>query len=74
MRGGKDMCYSLRTPRWRYTEWAGGKAGHELYDHENEPREITNLAEDPASKDTVAELSGKLAETVKTTLPTGSAG
>jgi iduronate 2-sulfatase len=68
--GGKqDFGYSLRTPRWRYTEWAGGKAGRELYDHENDPRELTNLAEDPTSKATLDELSGKLAEAVKSTFP-----
>jgi iduronate 2-sulfatase len=36
--------YSLRTPRWRYTEWDEGRRGRELYDHDADPREITNLA------------------------------
>ena len=28
---------SVRTERWRYTEWDGGKRGAELYDHETIP-------------------------------------
>jgi iduronate 2-sulfatase len=36
--------YTIRTKRWRYTEWNDGKAGYELYDHENDPDEIVNLA------------------------------
>jgi arylsulfatase A-like enzyme len=36
--------YSLRTDRYRYTEWAGAKQGVELYDHETDPHEYTNLA------------------------------
>jgi iduronate 2-sulfatase len=40
------MGYSVRTERWRYTEWDGGTRGAELYDHDNDPREHTNLAVD----------------------------
>ena len=40
------MGYSLRTERWRYTEWGrDGEHGRELYDHANDPREFTNLAQ-----------------------------
>lgn len=35
---------SVRTERWRYTEWDGGKAGVELYDHDLDPLELRNLA------------------------------
>jgi hypothetical protein len=38
---------SLRTERWRYTEWEGGKTGVELYDHAVDPEERKNLAGDP---------------------------
>lgn len=61
--------YTLRTPRWRYTEWADGGEGRELYDHEADPRELTNLASDPAHADTVAQLSRQLREAVQKTFP-----
>jgi iduronate 2-sulfatase len=61
--------FSLRTPRWRYTEWDEGKAGRDLYDHENDPKEITNLAELPAHADTVKTLSAQLREAAKSTYP-----
>lgn len=38
---------SVRTERYRYTEWNGGERGKELYDHETDPREFTNLANRP---------------------------
>ncbi len=41
------MGRSIRTERWRYTEWNGGDSGAELYDHDNDPHEFTNLAIDP---------------------------
>jgi uncharacterized sulfatase len=36
---------SIRTERWRYTEWDGGKRGVELYDHDLDPLEMQNLAD-----------------------------
>ncbi len=51
---GQIMAYSVRTERWRYTEW--GKQGRELYDHQADPEEFKNLADDPAQAETVAEL------------------
>jgi iduronate 2-sulfatase len=69
--GGKKQFfgYSLRTPRYRYTEWDEGREGRELYDHDTDPKELTNLADAPAHAATVAELSQQLAAAVKTTLP-----
>jgi iduronate 2-sulfatase len=61
--------YSLRTDRWRYTEWDEGKEGRELYDHQADPKEITNLAQDPAQAAIVTELSAKLHEAVKGSFP-----
>ncbi|WP_242094487.1 sulfatase [Aestuariivivens sediminicola] len=52
--------YSIRTGRWRYTEWMGGEAGRELYDHENDPEEITNLANHPEYQYIVNDLSAQL--------------
>src|SRR4051812_39439826 len=46
MRGGFPG-HSVRTERWRYTEWDNGKKGVELYDHQKDPNEYHNLANDP---------------------------
>ena len=67
--GQRFFGYSIRTPQWRYTEWDEGRQGRELYDHEADPKELTNLAELPMHAGTVAELSGKLREAVKSTFP-----
>lgn len=50
------MGYSVRTARWRYTEWDGGSLGAELYDHDHDPHEHTNLAGSSEHRDVVAEL------------------
>jgi len=61
--------YSLRTGRWRYTEWDEGKEGRELYDHDADPGEITNRAGEPGQAAVVDELSAKLHEAVKSSFP-----
>ncbi|MEM9643655.1 MAG: sulfatase [Planctomycetota bacterium] len=38
------MGCSIRTSRYRYTEWGEGKHGVELYDHHTDPGEFENLA------------------------------
>ena len=48
---------SVRTERFRYTEWDEGRAGVELYDHSKDPDEFTNLAKEADSKSTVDELA-----------------
>lgn len=47
---------TVRTQRWRYTEWDAGRQGAELYDHDNDPGEYHNLANAPQHAGTVAEL------------------
>jgi arylsulfatase A-like enzyme len=57
------MGRSIRTDRWRYTEWTdkkGQPAGVELYDEENDPAENKNLAVEPAQAETMKVLSEQL--------------
>jgi iduronate 2-sulfatase len=68
-RGRRFFGYSLRTARWRYTEWDEGAQGRELYDHDADPQELTNLAARPNHADTVAALSVRLRAAVKATFP-----
>jgi arylsulfatase A-like enzyme len=59
------MGHSMRTDRYRYTEWADrdGKAapvGVELYDHQSDPGENVNLANRPECKELAARLAARL--------------
>jgi uncharacterized sulfatase len=58
--GARVMGYSLRTERYRYTEWEFGAEGAELYDYENDPREVRNLAEDAAASSLRSQLRDRL--------------
>jgi iduronate 2-sulfatase len=58
--GQTFLGYSLRTDRFRYTEWDGGEKGVELYDHNSDTQEFTNLAKDPSYADEVAKLREQL--------------
>jgi iduronate 2-sulfatase len=61
---------TLRTARWRYTEWGeNGRLGRELYDHEKDPREITNLATSAEHAATVRELAQQLRTVVRESHP-----
>jgi choline-sulfatase len=53
--------YSVRTDRWRYTEWAVGEQGSQLYRMDTDPGETTNLANDARHADTVKDLRARLA-------------
>jgi iduronate 2-sulfatase len=53
---GKYPGYSVRTERWRYTEWDDGKRGLQLYDHDADPHELNNLAGDPRFGQVVKEM------------------
>lgn len=71
-RHGKRMGYSIRTDRFRYTEWHNnGYKGNkpysknnveasELYDYEKDPLETRNLINDPGYKDIVKQHQQKL--------------
>jgi iduronate 2-sulfatase len=72
-RGGNLMGYAMRTDRYRYVEWIdrGTKAvkGRELYDHQKDPDENVNVANDPKKKELVAKLSKQLGEGWRAALP-----
>lgn len=59
---------SIRTTRWRYTEWNGPDAA-ELYDLEADTHEFTNLAKDPDRAEMVKELRALLTAGWKGALP-----
>jgi arylsulfatase A-like enzyme len=59
---GRVMGRSVRTERWRYTEWDGGRSGTELYDQQSDPHEYHNLAGDGKHAETAATLHKLLAE------------
>ncbi|MEI7808817.1 MAG: iduronate-2-sulfatase, partial [Verrucomicrobiota bacterium] len=52
--------HSVRTERWRYTEWDFGAKGAELYYHNADPQELHNLAADSKHAATVAEMKALL--------------
>jgi iduronate 2-sulfatase len=54
---GQVLGRSLRTDRYRYTEWDEGKTGVECYDHTNDPGEWVNLADKPETADARAKMS-----------------
>jgi arylsulfatase A-like enzyme len=66
-RGDAVMGYSIRTDRHRYTEWqedwksATPKVvARELYDHQADPRETKNIADDATSAKIVEQLAQQL--------------
>ncbi len=54
------MGYSIRTEKWRYTEWDHGKQGAELYDEVADPHESNNLAADAKHQKVVTEMQRRL--------------
>lgn len=59
-RKGLYMGRAIRTERWRYIEWDGGKKGMQLYDHQTDPNEYVNLAGHPDYMDTQNKLKQRL--------------
>ena len=52
--------YSIRTERYRFTEWADGKEGEEMYDYQKDPNELKNLAKSEAHSTLKAALKKRL--------------
>lgn len=60
---GRGMGYSMRTDRYRLTEWRALTSdfrAYELYDHSTDPGENANLAGDPARAELLASLRKQL--------------
>jgi arylsulfatase A-like enzyme len=60
--GKKLMGYSMRTDRYRFTRWVDRDDPEhvdsvELYDHQTDPQENVNIANDPQQKDVVEQLT-----------------
>lgn len=51
---GQVMGRSVRTERYRYTEWDNKEA--ELYDHKTDPKEYKNLNQDPKNEKVVERM------------------
>ncbi len=72
---GSVMGRSMRTDRYRYTEWAAPgqlPVGIELYDHQVDPDENVNLAPQPESGPLLRTLSEQLHAGWRAALPAGS--
>jgi len=52
---------TVRSDKWRYTEWDGGKWGTELYEVGKDPQNYYNLVNNPAYAGVVTELKAQLA-------------
>lgn len=68
--GEPVMGRTIRTSRWRYTQWNGGEQGQELYDHQNDPNEFNNLAQLPEYHALMAGLRKDLASRAQSHPPT----
>ena len=59
--GKKYGKHSIRTKRYRYTEWKGGSSfGKVLYDYATDPEETVNIANLPENAELIAALSERL--------------
>jgi len=69
-RGRGVMGRSVRTDRYRYTEWGDEKTA-ELYDHQTDVHEFRNLAGDAGSARVVSEMRRTLRAGWRAALPPG---
>ena len=57
----KLMGHSVSTDRFRYVEWDEGRGGRQLYDHQTDPDELRNLADQPNQADRLKRMQTRLA-------------
>ena len=73
-RAGDGMGYTVRTERYRYTEWripGQPQNAVELYDHEKDPYETVNVAAGPEHRRLLAQLQKTLQDGWRAALPPG---
>ncbi len=70
---GEIMGYAIRTSRYRYVEWRFWQTQHvtarELYDHQNDPHEMKNIAGQDSHQNTLKTLSRRLTQGWQAALP-----
>ncbi|MDF7826213.1 endo-1,4-beta-xylanase [Pontiellaceae bacterium B12227] len=59
-----DQHFSLRTEQWRYIRCRNGE--EELYDHENDPYEWKNLAQNPEYETQIKSMRAQLKQALRT--------
>ncbi|MYF54469.1 sulfatase, partial [Candidatus Poribacteria bacterium] len=70
LRRAGSKSYSLRTNRYRYTEWGPrGKFGYELYDYTVDPNETINVADFPEYSELLEHLRQRLRSGWKNEMP-----
>ena len=70
---GRGMGHSMRTDRYRFTEWRVPDKDfceYELYDHEVDPKENVNIAKRPENAELVTQLAEQLHAGWQGALPT----
>ncbi len=71
--GVEYMGYSVRTDRYRYTEWVNWEskelAATELYDHQRDPRETRNVANEAEYSESRSEMAAILQAGWRAALP-----
>lgn len=67
--GKPFMGRSVKTDRWRYSDWNEGELGVELYDHSKDADEFINLAKDSHYEDIVQKLKSMLDDKISGRVP-----
>lgn len=62
---GKVIGRSIRTERYRYTQWGNDETLSELYDYEKDPKEHYNVVNDPTYAEVLKDMRREFAKKVK---------